>query len=143
MRYHYLGSNRGSLNVCVFFIIYTLHQNTFFFHLRAITSVLWKFLIFFLDIKLDIFSPWINEKTMILFFMFSMGKIIKLHIQKKWGKLPFGPIIYAKKAWYDTMYNFQKYFFLNACKYGTFYSGVYTRDNHPTILLATHGCSIS
>ena len=113
-----------------------------FFHLYALNSVLWKFLRFFLDLKLYMYTYIIYSLLNIWkqqnlgFACIQGGKTSKYKSRYKSEKIHFlsnfvlQDLLFWQKARYETMYNFQKYFFQKTCNLGhcaCIYSNLYTK----------------
>ena len=88
-----------------------------------LNSVLWKFFMILSWFEVWYVSPLNTWKQQDLGFACIQG--VKLQIKKKSKKIPFKSyfllqdLLFWQKAWYDTMYNFQKYVFEKSLQFGT------------------------
>ena len=82
-----------------------------FFHLFALNSVFWEFLRYFLDLKFDIFPPWIHENNKILVWRLFKGENVNLQIKKN---TPFSPIYFYRTYYFGKRHDLIKYTTFNS-----------------------------
>ena len=114
-----------SLFTCLFFIMCTLHQTIPFYILfpfMCFKQCFMKVFMIFSWFEVWYISPLNTRKQKGLGFKIIQGRKYQTSNQEKIGGnsllLSYFFFFFWEKSWYDTMYNFQIYIFLNACNLG-------------------------